>query len=270
MALKNLMVHLDQSTRTQSRLELAIGLARRYHARLVGVFAQLAPSQQVGVVATWPTQAYTEAAEASKAAFLQATAGLAGAEWRDINRGSSAEVMRNVTDLARYADLIVMGQHDDSVKSYVPAELAEEVVLHSGRPVLIVPYSGTFTEVGKRPLIAWSNAREAAHALNDALALIGDCDKATVMSLSGTAEEARASCDEVVRHLSCHGIDAKADIMLVNDIGIMDMLLNKTADLGSDLLVMGAQGHVGLPFVSRGSGTSYIFQHMTVPVLMSN
>lgn len=270
MSLKNLMVHLDQSMRTQARLELAVTLARRHQARLVGVFGQLAPSQRVGVVATWPTQAYTEAAAASKAQFEHATAGLPDAEWRDINRGSEAEVLRHIADLARHADLIVMGQHDDSVKSCVPADLAEEVVLNSGRPVLVLPYAGNFPDIGQRPLIAWSDTREAAHALNDALPLIETCKEAMVLSFSSTVKEARASCDEVIHHLACHGIQAKSETMLVTDVGIMDMLLNRASDLGADLLVMGAHGHVGLPFVSRGAGTRYIFRHMTVPVLMSN
>ena len=42
MALKNLMVHLSQSARTPARVEAAVALARKYNARLVGVFAQLA------------------------------------------------------------------------------------------------------------------------------------------------------------------------------------------------------------------------------------
>ncbi|NMM38924.1 MAG: universal stress protein [Glaciimonas sp.] len=264
------MVHLDQGKRTASRLELAASLARQHQARLIGVFGQLAPSQQVGMVSTWPTAAYTEAAEASKAVFEKATAGLPQAEWHDINRGSETEVLRHITDLARHSDLVVMGQHDETAKSYVPADLVEEVVLNSGRPVLILPYVGTFHEVAKRPLIAWSNAREAARALNDALPLMAGCDDATVMSFSTSAEEARSSSNEVTRHLACHGIKAKSEIMLVNDIGIMDMLLNRAADFGSDLLVMGAHGHIGLPFVSRGAGTRYILRHMTVPVLMSN
>ena len=270
MSLKNLMVHLDQGEQTASRLALAVALARQHQARLMGVFGQLAAPQQVGLVSTWPTPAYTEAAAASKAAFQQATAGLAQADWHDINRGSEAEVLRHITALARHADLVVMGQHDAMAQSWVPADLAEEVVLNCGRPVLILPYAGTFTEVGKRPLIAWSNTREAAHALNDALPLIEGCTNATVLSFAGTVEEAGSSCDQVIRHLACHGIESKSDIMLVNDIGIMDMLLNKAADLGSDLLVMGAQGHVGLPFISRGAGTRYILRHMTLPVLMSN
>jgi len=270
MSLKNLMVHLDQSKRTASRLELAAALARQHRARLIGVFGQLAPAQQVGTVSSWPTAAYTEAAETCKAAFEQATAGLAQAEWHDINRGSEAEVLRHITDLARHADLVVMGQHDETGKSYVPADLVEEVVLNSGRPVLILPYVGTFAEVGKRPLIAWSNAREAARALNDALPLIEGCNEGTVLAFSATADDARKSCDEVIRHLACHGIEAGSEIMVVNDIGIMDMLLNRAADLGSDLLIMGAHGHIGLPFVSRGAGTRYILRHMTLPVLMSN
>ncbi len=270
MALKNLMVHLDQGERTAARLALAASLARTHQARLVGVFGQLAAPQQVGAISVWPTKAYLEAANASKAAFEQATAGLPQAEWRDINRGGEAEVLRHLTDLARHADLVIVGQHDAQVKSHAPADLAEEVVLNCGRPVLILPYAGSFADVGKHPLVAWSNAREAAHALNDALALIEGCTGATVLSFSTTMEDARSSCDEVVRHLACHGIAAKSDFMLVNDIGIMDMLLNKAADLGSDLLVMGAQGHVALPFISRGAGTRYILRHMTLPVLMSN
>lgn len=270
MSLKNLMVHLDQGPRCALRLELAVALARQHQARLVGVFGQVAPPLQVGTIASWPSQEYLEAASASQTAFGQACAGLAQAVWRDINRGSETEVQRHITELARHADLVIMGQHDDSAKSYVPATLAEEVIHHSGRPVLIVPYAGSFGAVGQRPLIAWSNAREAARALNDALPLITGCRDAIVLALSATADEARLSCAEVIAHLACHGIDARAETMLVNDIGIMDALLNKACDAGADLLVMGAQPHASLPFTSRGAGTSYILRHMTLPVLMSN
>ena len=33
---------------------------------------------------------------------------------------------------------------------------------------------------------------------------------------------------------------------------------------------MGAHGHIGFPFVSRGAGTRYILRHMTVPVVLAN
>ena len=109
MSLKNLMVHLDSCERTAARLELAASLARQHQARLVGVFAQRAQPQKVGLVASWPGPDYVEAREESKAAFAKATAGLPQAEWHDINRGGDAEVLRHLTNLARHADLQVAG-----------------------------------------------------------------------------------------------------------------------------------------------------------------
>ena len=270
MTLKDLMVHLDQGARTAARLDLAVAIARRRQARLVGVFGQRALPEQVGVVATWPSDEYVQAAAASKAAFALATAGLAQAEWQDINRGGDAALLSLLTAEARHADIMIMGQHDDSVASHVPPELAEQVIVNSGRPVLLVPYLGAYSAAFKRPLIAWNDSREAAHALNDALPLIEGCDEAVVLSLDTRYEQAEASCRAVARHLACHGIAAKSEVLVVEDVGIMDMLLNRVADHGADLLVMGAHGQIGFPFVSRGSGTRHILRSITVPVLMAN
>jgi nucleotide-binding universal stress UspA family protein len=139
-----------------------------------------------------------------------------------------------------------------------------------GRPVLILPYVGTFTEVGMSPLIAWSNAPEAARALNDALPLIANCQRAYVLSVASRLEDGEASCAEVERHLSAHAIHARTEVVLVQDFGVMDVLLNRASDRSADLLVMGAHSSIGFPFESRGAGTRYILRHMTVPVLMSS
>ena len=270
MALKNLMVHLDQGERSAIRLELAVALAQKHQARLLGVFGQRAQAQHVGIVATWPPEEYVAAASQTKARFEQATAGLAQADWHDINRGSDNELLRQITDLARYSDLIIMGQYEEEAKPLVPPELAEEVIVNAGRPVLMVPYAGSFSASFQRPLIAWNKSREAAHALNDALPLIEGCEEATVVSLDSRHDHAKACCAELTRHLGCHGIKVRTDILVVDDIGVMDMLLNRVTDRDADLLVMGAHGQIGFPFVSRGAGTRYILRHMTVPVLLSN
>jgi nucleotide-binding universal stress UspA family protein len=269
MALKNLLVHLDQDERTADRLALAVSLARRHGARLVGLFGQRAKAQRVGVVSSWPSQEFTQACDASKVLFEQATAGLPDAQWRFINRGGNAEVLRQFVDLARHCDLVVLGQHREG-KDFVPEDLATEVIVGSGRPVLIVPYVGTFTDVGQSPLIAWSNAPESARALNDALPLIEGCPLAHVLAVSNRLEESEASCAEVERHLATHGVTVKTEVVLVQDFGIMDLLLNRASDRSADLLVMGAHGSMGFPYESRGAGTRYMLQHMTVPVLMSN
>ena len=270
MSFKNLMVHLDSGERTAARLDLAISLARKHQARLVGVFGQLAEAQHVGVVASWPSQEYVEARDANKAAFAKATANLPQAQWRDVNRGSDGEVLRGITNLARHSDLVILGQHDQRAKNYVPEELVLEVILGCGRPVLVMPYIGDFPEIGKHPLIAWNKGREAARALNDALPLIQDCEEAMILSFAAQHADGDECCAEVTAHLATHGIKSRSEVLLVQDFGIMDMLLNRITDRGADLLVMGAHGHIGFPYVSQGGGTRYILRHMTVPVLLSN
>jgi len=83
-----------------------------------------------------------------------------------------------------------------------------------------------------------------------------------VIERSGVADYANAVLED--------GVAAKPEVLVVEDFGIMDLLLNRVSDRSADLLVMGAHGQLGFPFVSRGAGTRYILQHMTVPVLMSS
>ena len=270
MSLTNIVVHLDSTARTDERLRLAVSLAASANARLVGVFAQLAPGHRVGLVTAWPSEAYRQYAEASRAVFVAATAGLERAEWLDLNRGGEAEVSRQFTQLARHFDLVILGQRDSGHPAPVPADLCEDVILESGRPVLVVPYAGHFDRIGQRPLLAWNDAPSAARALNDSLGVLATDGHALVISVSRHAESERASVDQIIAHLGCHGIAAKADNLVVEDATVMDALLNRAADHGADLLVMGAFGGYGFPFVNRGSGTRHILRHMTVPVLMSH
>ena len=267
--LKNLMVHLDQSERSKIRLEIAVDIAKQHGARLVGVFGQRALAKTVGVITSWPPAEYVHAANESKLNFEMATAGL-NAEWIDVNRGSDSALLAFIPEKARYFDLIIMGQHDDSVKAFSPPELPEEVVLHSGRPVLIIPYVGSFNAKFKHPLIAWNNSRDSAHALNDALPLIKNCDEAVVLSFDTKIEQAEKTCHEVARHLNCHSIKTRTEAMVIDDVGVMDMLLNNASDQGADILVMGAHSQHNLPFASRGAGTRYILRVMVLPILMSS
>lgn len=270
MTLKNLMVHLDASERTALRLSIATELARSHKARLTGVFGQRAAPEMVGVVPTWPSKEYLETAAAVKAKFDQAVVGLPESEWIDVNRGGDAELIHQITYCTRFFDLAILGQYDERTSSLVPPNLAEEVVINAGRPILVIPYVGEFRTLAQHPLIAWNNSAEAAHALNDALPLIAGCQEAILLSLDAHREDAKTACAKAASHLACHGITAKTEAFVVEDIGVMDMLLNRATDLGADLLVMGAHAHIGFPHASRGAGTRHILAHMTLPVLMSS
>ena len=270
MPLRDILVHLNSSPRTAERLALALHLAKPGNARLAGVFAQRASAYQVGVVAVWPPESYTQAANASREQFEAAVAGFGNARWIDINRGSDHEIVHHLTEAARHYDLTILGQEDEDAPKIVPRELIEELIVESGRPVLVVPYAGHFSDTGARPLVAWNEARSAARALNDGLVLVQANAKVTVVSMGTGTEPQKLSAERVGEHLKAHNLDTEVEYMQVTEVGVMDTLLNLAADKAADLIIMGAFGGYGYPLLSRGSGTRYMLRHMTVPCLFSH
>lgn len=272
MGLRNIFVHLDSGERTAERLRLALALAKRHDARLVGVFAQRASAFRVGLVAVWPNEDYVKAADAARAKFDETVAGYAKAEFLDLNRGGEQEILHHMTDLARHFDMGVLGQDEDSNQRLVPADLVEQLIVETGRPMLVVPYAGHYAEFGHRPLIAWNDSSQAARALNDVIPLIQKDGQTLVVSIGPAREIAhdKVSANETAVHLAAHGVKAEVSAMVSGEVKLMDTLLNRAADHSADLLALGAFGNYGFPRLARGSGTRFMLRHMTLPVLFSH
>jgi len=273
MNLRSILVHLTASPRCEARLNLAVDLARRNGARLTGLFSQIAPPHRVGMAAEWPSQEYRDAAEIARAAFARATDGI-DAHYQDLNRGSEEDLAPQFVDYSRHFDLVVLGQRKPD-NSLIPPDLPEQIIVQSGRPVLAVPYVGGFSSVGARPVFAWSDSRASARALSDATPLTGPQSAALVVSLAKPGDDQalayrHKSLELAAEHLAHHGVTAQTEQIVLGEIGLMDALLNRAADHGADLLVMGAFGGGGYPLFSRGSGSRYLLKHMTLPVLFSH
>jgi nucleotide-binding universal stress UspA family protein len=269
MALANIVVHLDSGSRTAERVALAVEIARRCGARLTGLFAEVAAAHRVGLVATWPSEEHLAAAAAARAAFEAATTALgAGAVFVDVNRGSEQEILARATDIARAFDLVVLGQSEEG--SRTPADLPEQIVLESGRPVLMVPRAGSYADVGHRPIFAWHRSRGAARAMHDALPLVAPGADALVVEAGPPGGPNDEFAELVIGSLAAHGISARFQAVVVDEVKLMDTLLNQAADHSADLMAIGAFDGNGFAFFGRGSGTRYILRHMTLPVLFAH
>jgi nucleotide-binding universal stress UspA family protein len=172
---------------------------------------------------------------------------------------------------ARLVDLAVLGQFDPaSANGAIPPTLVEQTVMRSGRPVLVVPFAGTFRTVGRRAVIAWNGSREAARAVNDALPLLADAEEVTVLALSPAKRprrEPEPSPAGIVRHLAEHGVAAVPDrlVFQAKEIDAAERLLSHLADFAADLLVMGGWPRSG----ERNSLTTGVLARTTVPMLLS-
>jgi len=285
MAIKDILIHLTQDPRNAVRLKLAVALARDHGAHLTALYVVPAPLVPGYFQAYVPDEVLNQqrataqaAAEAAEAEFESVTesAGVA-AEWR-----STEGAFGDHADLhARYADLVVVGQRDPDTMSGSVYDLAEELVMVAGRPVLAVPYAGEFKTVGVRVLVAWDGSREATRAVHDALPILERAKEVVVYRVNPHDADHLPAAD-VAAHLARHGVKAEAHhtvsklprdetaVIGPRSIGIGDLLLSATMDFGSDLLVMGAYGHSRIRELVLGGSTRYVLQHMTVPVLMSH
>ena len=276
MSYKTILVHLDNSARANVRLEIAIRLAQRHNAHLVGLHAltrislpSYAVAEAGNSILEYQKRAAAESAERAEAVFRKTieSEDLTSTEWRN----SFADATETVALHARYADLVVLGQPDPAGEDGVAPEFAAMVTLSAGRPVLMVPYIGNFETLGKRALVAWSATRESTRALTDAIPLLRLAEAVNVVAFNPRSPaHGQIPGADIGLFLARHGVPVEVSHYRAEDIDAGNQLLSRAADLGSDLIVMGAYGHSRLREMVMGGVTRTILESMTVPVLMSH
>lgn len=266
--MKDILVHLDGGDRDPLRIAAALTLAKRFGGRLTGLFAR-AEHFGPSVVARRASDAFEAAATLSEQQFAEATkeAGIPVRWWR-LAHGEHGHVTSETVVCARFADLVVLGQHHEGKDA--PDDLIEQVILQSGRPVLVLPAVGDYPAIGTNVLIGWNGGREAARALHDSMPLIETAANVELLTVRRQAPPGVALPPvSITAHLEQHGVKVGREVLAGEDIGVMDLILSRAFDQGADLLVMGAHGGYHLPFF-KGQGTRYILKHMTLPVLMAH
>lgn len=197
--------------------------------------------------------------------------------WREV----SANTPEKITQLARTFDLVIGSQPDHGGRNRRKRNVPEDIVIGAGRPVLLVPRAGEFRIAGTRALIAWDGSRESTRAVHDAVPLLMKAKEAAIYRVNPRPEDEAIDAD-IVAYLKLRGIAAtrhttragrppnETAVMGRRGLDVGDVLLSASTDFGADLLVMGAYHHSRARESVFGGVTHYVFEHMTVPVLMSH
>jgi len=278
MAYKTILLHLDGTERDDAALGLALQLAAQEQAHLtalhvihpfspgLGVYGDAAGGVIAEIERNYRDQAQAAADASLQAAEQRAQKADVPFEWR-LEVGMADEI---VPVQARYADLTITGQVDpDSTDAPRRRGLAIQLVMDSGRPILVVPYAGKFAALGKRILVAWNGSREAARAVHDAMPFLRRADLVSVLSINPSQADHIAGFD-ISNQIARHGGKAEAVRTVSGDVSVGDLLLSEAADLDADMIVMGAYGHSRLRELILGGASRHILECMTVPVFMSH
>jgi nucleotide-binding universal stress UspA family protein len=275
---RTIMVHVDGLEGTAARTRLSVTLAGKFDATLLGMTATALRlplelyDAALGTVALGPdsTEIDRSAIEAefgrNRGDFEAAAKGTRiQTDWRQVFDEPGAAI----TTAATAADLIVLGTGDHTLLGNLNAPSAGDVVLHIGRPILVVPAKFAGANTGTAILVAWKNTPESQRALADALPFMKGAASVTILSIQEKGESDPSLAD-AAGFLVRHGIAAKTDVRVRSGAAVEDVILDCAAHNKVDLIVAGAYGHTRLREWVFGGVTRGLLDRSPVPCLLSH
>jgi nucleotide-binding universal stress UspA family protein len=120
-------------------------------------------------------------------------------------------------------------------------------------------------------VIGWKDSREARRAVRDAVPLLQQAMRVTIVEACGPHEEKAASnrLADVARYLMHHRVEANARVLQENGSGA-EQLIEIAREEGADLLVTGAYGRSRLGEWIFGGMTRQLLAVSPICCLMSH
>lgn len=278
MQLKTLLVCLTTPDHAETLLNLAVPLARRCDAHLIGLHTIQAmlvhPGIEMHITDTMMasfTDSQKEEIDRIKAIFTKRT------EHEDFQsefrlvRATGASANDRMVESARAADLVIMAHEDQEADRYDQHNAQAQVIRESGRPVIIVPLDYDGTEIGKSILLGWSDTREAARAAHDLLVVADDNADLAILHVGGASEDALKDAQgiKLAETLARHGLRPSLVYRNTSEHGVADVLNQVAFEKGVDLIVTGAFGHSRAYDFVIGAATYALLRDAKLPVLFS-
>ncbi len=260
--LRGILVHAEGNPDASPRLHVAVDLARKFDATLVGVGVEMIQiySDPYGLGGgEWVVQLQhivEDDLKLAEATFQAKSAGLK-TEWIAMETFPVQAMARH----ARSADLIVAGGAPEKGEDRFRAAHTAELIMQCGRPVFVAPAApGRFH--GRAVVVAWKDTRESRRALADSLPFLKAADDVLILECcdKDSLVQARASTAEVVKHLQRHGVEAKSKAVVAPRAQVAAELNAAAREIGADLIVAGAYGHSRLGEWALG-GVTYDLLH---------
>jgi nucleotide-binding universal stress UspA family protein len=152
----------------------------------------------------------------------------------------------------------------------VGRDMVEELLFHTGRPVLVVPPGVTLFKA-KRIVVAWDGTSSAARALNDAMSFLTSAEYVELASVLKEKDLSKlVPGAEVAPHLSRHKIDCTVVNVDAMNGDAAKALRDRATLVSADMIVMGAFAHSRWRQMVLGGVTDSMLSASEIPVFMSH
>ena len=272
MSIKNILCAYTSDHAHASGLKHAIKLVRHYDGWLTGIMQHGRPMLEQRYTAIIPEDLLQEFRKADRKlirevgmrfAKLAEKAGLGDrSEFIELDPETGGSIL----EYARNFDLIVTGLHSQSLSDGHLSANPDLIALHCGRPVLVVPNGYSAKGLADHALVAWDGRRSAARALGDALPILEETAKVTLLTIG---KKPVPGTDVLLRNMARHKIEV--ELKLVTRKGNVARTILKVAnDVSAKLVIMGAFEHSRFSHSLKGGPTTDIIDETHVPVFFSH
>lgn len=175
--------------------------------------------------------------------------------------GLMADVIKHI---GRLADLVVVGKPDRDRN--LGTNSLKSALFRTGRPVLMCPpRKDVQPDFGNHITVAWNGSLESSRAVAMTLDIARTAQSVTILS-GGKGEPHGASAEELVDYYRLRGV--VAEIERFDARNPAEGLLNRTTELGANLLIMGAYGHNHERETLIGGNTQAVVDKAEIPVVL--
>lgn len=186
--------------------------------------------------------------------------GMATASWVE-EQGRQVDIIKRH---GRLADLICVAKPD--VDRNLGANTLKAALFNTGRPVMMCPHAETPpADLCDKLAIAWNGSVEASRAVAMTMDII---ERASEVSILTSATDIHgADAQDLLDYLSERGIEARIERFAPNK-KVGRMLLEISASIGADAMIMGAYGDSHERETIFGGNTQYVVDHSMMPVIL--
>jgi nucleotide-binding universal stress UspA family protein len=246
MSFATMMVHVDVARDSECRVQLALALADRFRATLIGIAGlALRPAFAAGGIVVYhePTEheCLTVSARLDDMGrrFRAKGQHLKQVEWRTALEVPYELVSRE----ARATDLIIVGARHTGGNVHDLVDPGA-ILLQAGRPVLVVPDTVAALQF-RRVVVAWKDTRECRRAVCDALPFLQQAEQVLILGVGEGKSEpsAKRNLSDVAEYLRRHRVVVAHEVWRQARGPVVAELLHLVRDEGADLIVAGGYGH---------------------------
>ena len=267
--MKNILLLVHDDDGQEARLQAALDVTRVLGGHLTCLDVTALPALAGDYLAGAATAILVEderAREAVNREKIEGRVAHEGVEWTWID--ATGDLAICIERAAILNQLIVVNRRLDSFPIPDMRNIAAELILKSGKPILAVPETAKGFHVAGRALVAWNGSAQADAALQAAVPLLALATHVTIFEVDDGS--AKVPAEAAAALLSRHGIHALLVREEAKAAVAEDLILDAVRERQIDYVVMGGFGHSRLREALCGGVSRAMLTLSPVPLFIAH